>query len=129
MRPSAGVFGGYCKFYQGLKDALLEFAENEIRLSAPQSDKRPLREHLECAWQQTGIRPAELIDCKCPDAILHVWRWFLELNEARGSGGMGASAISYQDILSWSITTNSEPTPFEVSCIRALDSLMLKVSA
>lgn len=38
---------------------------------------------------------------------------------------MGASAISYQDIAAWADLTGSDPSPFEVGCIVALDSLWM----
>ena len=84
-----------------------------------------LRESLESVWQQTGIKPPELEEATCPDAIAHVWRWFMKLHQARGSGGMGPSGITYQDIAAWSALTHSEPSPFEVGCIMALDSVWM----
>jgi hypothetical protein len=76
-------------------------------------------------WQQTGEKPAELVGHELPGAIAHVWGWFIELNRSRGMGAFAPSPISYQDILAWSYLTRSEPTPFEVGCITALDAVWL----
>ena len=108
----------------------MEFAKVELRMGAEQSTGGSLRSHLETVWQQTGVKPAELEECECPDAARHIWGWFIELSRSRGSSGMGGpSPISYMEITAWSHLTKSEPTPFEISCIMGLDSIWLNSSS
>jgi hypothetical protein len=81
-----------------------------------------VRDHLEQVWQQTGVMPPELVGHELPDAIQHVWNWFLKLNGRRGIGFNAPNPITYQDILAWSHLMQIEPTPFEVDCIVDLDA-------
>lgn len=124
MCPGPGVFGKCCKFYQGLKKALLEYAENEKLMGAVHPIGGTLKDQLESAWLQTGVKPPELIEVECPDSIHHVWRWFLTLQKRRGTGGMSINPISFQDIAAWASLTGNDPTPFEVECICDLDDLL-----
>lgn len=64
-----------------------------------------------------------------PPAGLYLWGWFHELSNARGSGGFGAAAISYPDILAWSRLTGRRPAPWEVDVIKALDVAYLNTAA
>lgn len=84
-----------------------------------------LREALVSVWKQTGVKPDELLEIECPDAMHHIWGWFVTLNSTR-SHGMSINPISFQDIWAWSQLTENEPTPFEVDCITSLDDLFLK---
>lgn len=61
--------------------------------------------------------------------VVHVFGWFTELSATRGSNGFGANPIGYRDIADWSRLTGELPTPFEVSCILALDSAFLRSRA
>lgn len=87
-----------------------------------------MREQLVAVWEATGHRPPELVDNHLPDAIAHVWGWFVELSRTRTSGAVAANPISYTEIAAWSALTGRRPDPFEVECIAAIDALVLKTS-
>jgi len=94
-------------------------------MGAVQKGGGTLREHLTSVWQQTGRKPKELEPVLCPDAIYHIWGWFLEMHHSRGSGAMGPASITYPDIWAWSQLAGISPSPFELGCIRALDYLWM----
>jgi hypothetical protein len=125
LRSNPRVFGGHDKFEESLKAGLLEFAENELEMGADQGAGGSLRDNLISVWEQTGIKPDELVEVDCPEGIKHVWGHFLELHRSRGMGAASPNPISYQDILAWSQLTKNDPTPFEVSCLTSLDALWL----
>ena len=64
---------------------------------------------------------AELAGPPMPAAGEHLWEWFLELNAARGAGGMAMAAITYPDIAAWSALRGIRPAPWEVEILTALD--------
>lgn len=55
-----------------------------------------------------------------PAFIYYLWNWFLELRNG--------SAISYQEIKSWSELTGKNIQPYEVEIIKALDHEQWKMS-
>lgn len=59
-----------------------------------------------------------------PAEVDHLWRWFLDLHEARG-GGFGVQPIGYAEIDAWARLTGLLPTPWEVSALRRLDGVYL----
>lgn len=80
-------------------------------------------------WNSTGRKPKKLEEPYFPGIVAHVWDWFCELNKARPSAGFGVSAITYPDIFAWAQLSCNVPTPWEVSLIKKLDSLFLKVNS
>ena len=60
-----------------------------------------------------------------PRGLEHVWRWFTMLDATRDVG-MAVNAINYREITAWNGLLGARITPFEVSCIRALDGVRLK---
>jgi hypothetical protein len=53
-----------------------------------------------------------------------VWRWFWTLH-ARRSSGFAANPIGYTEIAMWAALMGTQPTPFEVRLITALDDALL----
>ena len=62
-----------------------------------------------------------------PTAVAHLWAWFIELSAARGSSGFGPLPIGYGEIDAWARLTMRDPTPAEVTALRRLDGVFLKV--
>lgn len=84
-----------------------------------------VREQLEGVWEQTGKRPAELVENEIPEGTAHIWEWFRDLNRTRDEGLNGPKSITYSEILAWSSLTGNNPTPWEVGCLTALDAVWL----
>lgn len=70
--------------------------------------------------QPEGINPIEF-----PEALAHLWQWFLQLNSAR-QPGMGASPITYPDMQAFFSLYGIAPQGFELDAIRLLDSVALE---
>ncbi len=77
--------------------------------------------------KSTGKRPAQLDGPDCPDAVAHLWLWFLELHGARSYHQHGPNPLTYQDIAAWAALTAAQPTPWEVAALKALDAKWLEV--
>ena len=63
----------------------------------------------------------ELAGPGLPEDGAHVWRWFLELNQARNSSGFGPESIAYQEVDAWARLTRRNPRAHEVMWLLALD--------
>ena len=118
--------GGRCDrsragFYAGLTEDLLEFAEHEFALSAVQSDRATLRDHLEKHWRDSGEMPEELEPVDCPESLLYLWGYFAKMNDRRKDG-----AISNQEMESWAHLRGIVLARFEVDALDALESAYLK---
>jgi hypothetical protein len=58
-----------------------------------------------------------------------LWNAFVELHEGRGSNGYGPNPITWQDLAAWQSISGVTLTAWEVSAIRALDSVALAAAA
>jgi len=103
---------------------LIEYAENELALSAKQSDGWTLREQLESIKRQTGITPPELKTVDVSPTVTYLWEHFLNLNSTRTSG-MGVSAINYMELKAYCDMNTISFSPFEVRVIKMLDRVFL----
>ena len=56
-----------------------------------------------------------------PENCYEVWKWFIDLHNARGSNGMGISPISYLEIDAYFRLMDISPSDWEVSLIRRFD--------
>lgn len=56
----------------------------------------------------------------------HVWGWFLDLNQARGGGGFGVSALTYPDLYTYFNLMGIEADREDVKALKVLDSLYLE---
>ena len=85
--------------------------------------------HLDQVWKSTGRKPQALESPEFPEVISHIWIWFSELHNARPASGLGASPITYSEIVAWSTLTCVMPTPWEVSVIKRIDREFLTVNS
>ena len=85
------------------------------------------RQHLEQVERQSGHTPLALQGTEFPELLSYVWAAFLLLNQGRGQGFNGPLALSFQDILAWQQLTNEYLLPWEVSTIKRLDAVYLRV--
>lgn len=92
-------------------------------------DGSTMRDHLMSVARQKRRRVAQLDGPPIPFRLAHVWQWFLELHQARGSNGWGPNAISYGDLYAWSRLTLRLPRPAEIEALFAVDAAFLKIRA
>lgn len=71
----------------------------------------------------------ELLGPPCPDALVYLWEWFVELTCARTGNGFGANPMTWTEIYLWSRIHGRWLQPFEREAIRALDHKFLQVMA
>lgn len=102
----------------------MAFARRQFELSAPQEDGKPLIEHLRAVERQTGrVHSMILTAPDLPEGLQSLWAHFLALHESRGSTGWGPARISFADIDAFQRVTMTPLSPWEVGCIRSLDSM------
>lgn len=89
-----------------------------------------LRDQLNNAWRQTGIKPKQLDELKeLPDSCSHLWKIFIDLHNARSSNGFGVSPISYLEIQSYSKLYQIKFEDWELDLIRMFDQTVLQIIA
>lgn len=77
-------------------------------------------------WRQTGIKPKELEDMlEFPKEMLQVWKFFIDLHNARDGNGFGANPISYSDMYSYFKLIDIQPDDWEIETVRKLDMIAL----
>lgn len=78
-------------------------------------------------WKKTGVKPKELEELiELPSSCYQVWKWFIDLHNARSSNGFGVNPISYTEIYSYFSLINIEPEEWEIDLIKKFDSEALK---
>lgn len=65
------------------------------------------------------------LDAEPPQLLDYLWGWFFELCTARSSNGWSANPLSYTEICAWALLMRTDPTPWEVSVLRRMDSAYL----
>ena len=103
------------------------YAEWDFKLSIPDKDGIPEREHLKVVEQQTGKTPLPLIAPDFPEVLDYLWEIFIKLSNTRGQGFDDPLPITYSEIKSWSEMTGTEIYPWEVDAVKRLDAVYVKV--
>ena len=124
---SYGCTRGLLRFFEDLILDLEEYAEQNFKLSIPDKDGVTERQHLEEVERQSGRTPLALQGTEFPELLGYVWTAFLLLNQGRGQGFNGPLPLSFQDIFAWQQLTNEHLLPWEVSTIKRLDAVYLRV--
>ena len=124
---SFGSTRGLLRFFEDLILDLEEYAEQSFKLSIPDKDGVTERQHLEEVERQSGRTPLALQGTEFPELLGYVWTAFLLLNQGRGQGFNGPLPLSFQDMLAWQQLTNEYLLPWEVSTIKRLDAVYLRV--
>ena len=79
-------------------------------------------------WRQTGIKPKELDDLpELPASCFNIWKIFVDLHNARPSGGMGVSPVLYSEIKAYCDLHNEGLEEWELYLIRAFDKVVLDI--
>lgn len=69
------------------------------------------------------MKPKELDDIKeLPESCNQVWRWFIDLNNARSSNGYGVNPIAYSDLKAYLDLIGIEIEDWELSLIKRIDN-------
>ena len=112
-----------------LTDELLLYAREQFRFDKRREDGSTLREHLVARWKMTGEEPRELAEAPpIPGLAVHVWRYFADMDQFRGSSGFGPNPLSPSDILGWSQLTRTPLQDWEIRAVKRLDVAYLSVT-
>lgn len=96
-------------------------------LDKKQPDGATLRQHLEMAYQASGIKPEQLErEIELPVRTEHIWGYFVDLHNERTSNGMGPNKITSTAIKDWCIVTRTRLEYWEVMAIKHLDNLWMR---
>lgn len=93
----------------------------------PDKDGVTERQHLEQVEKQTGRRPKALNGPEFPSGLEYIWSSFFEASKGRSSGFSGPNPLSYQELESWMRLTQTPLTPRDISVIKRLDQVYMKV--
>lgn len=108
---------------------MVAFAKPQFELNARQQDGASLRDHLNVAFNATGIKPEQLDVPELPESVAYIWGWFCDLNRTRTSNGYGANCLTYTEIKDWMYVTDIHLEPFELRAIMAIDVEYMNQSA
>ena len=94
---------------------LLKFAEHEFYLGKIEAGST-VREHLLKDWRDTGEKPKELDEFKCPDCARYLWGYFCNMSKRRGK-----DPISNQEMLAWASVRGIRLLQLEIDALDALE--------
>ncbi len=60
---------------------------------------------------------------KVPWSALHVWDWFVDLDQTRGSNGPGALRVPFQEIRAWAQLRRAQLRDWELSALLRMDAV------
>lgn len=84
-------------------------------------------ERLRLFEERTGKRHADLDGPECDGALLYLYGWWRELDDARHGGFNGPDPISYGEMRAWAQLTQRAPSVDEVQTLRRLDAAYLRM--
>ena len=64
-----------------------------------------------------------------PDAVIHVWPWWKQLDARRKPGFDSMEPITYGEIGTWSSLTRTQITPAEIGMLIQMDDAYLRAVA
>lgn len=89
-----------------------------------------IKEQLESVWRQTGRKPKELQNLvSLPENCYLIWKYFLDLHNARGSNGFGVDPISYTEIKNYFDLMGIDPDPQEIELLKRFDYKYLEIQS
>lgn len=78
-------------------------------------------------WRMTGKKPKELDELsEMPDSCVHVWEMFIDLHNARQSGGFAVNPLSWSCIKSYFDLHKIDPELWEIHLIKKFDRIALE---
>ena len=98
---------------------IIEFAKNEFERSQniEGSDETQQAVLESLAWQ-AGKKVSDLVTVvEFPELLDYLWRWFVDLNNERGSNGFGLNPLDSTKLKDWCWRTGNSPTKWEMEVI------------
>lgn len=72
--------------------------------------------------------PPKLEAATCPDRVVHLWRWFIEILPGC-AGGLGPSSIRWVDLEAWGRITGRQLERWEIAALFRLSGTYARVRA
>lgn len=89
-------------------------------------DGRTVREHLQAAYERSGIMPDALAAaCDVPEGLETLWADFMAMHGSRGSSGFGPMRIGFAEIDAYQRVHGIRFQPWELDAIRRADNAYL----
>lgn len=102
---------------------LADFATAEFALQVKQDDGCSLREHLNNAWEQSGIMPAELAEAPpLPAPGAYLWEYFVDLHNRRANNGFGHVPLTFLEVEAWKSARRRSLDDWELDAILDIDT-------
>ena len=89
---------------------MCEVVRAKVELDTPGPDGATPRDHYDAVERATGKKVYSEPDV--PHCAVHLWQWFVDLS--------GNETLTYAELKAWRDMTGVEPSPFEVSALRAM---------
>ena len=97
-------------------------------METPLEDGKTKLDHLIQVEESTGRE--HVPETYIPFEAEHLWNWFWQLSNARGSSGFGgASPLCFTEIRAWIEVTGLTVRPWEIDAIRAMDGAYMQAQA
>ena len=94
----------------------------------PGPDGTTLREAFASFERARGKKhPEDVSPDPLPREVAYVMEWFWELHSCRPVGPAGFLPVPASEILAWAQLHRTQPRPWELHVLRALDSAFLKI--
>lgn len=103
---------------------LLEYAENEFKLTKKQEDGATLRQHLEQLEKRGQHMP--LLHINPPKKTGYIFIIYCELAKAKTSGGFGIPRLSFINLMDYQNFYNVKFDGFEIDALFKLDNVYIK---
>jgi hypothetical protein len=58
-----------------------------------------------------------------PDEAAHIWDWYVQLANQRGSNGLAPEPLRWLDIWAWSKLTGIATLPWEIDAVIKIDAI------
>ncbi|MPZ41601.1 MAG: hypothetical protein GEU95_26860 [Rhizobiales bacterium] len=124
------------KFYAGLVEELIVFAEHVFRLARKQPDGANEGQHRASASEQwLKLGKAKAAKEALPDAppypaeLDYLWGWFVEIVAGLSSNGMGAAVITWETLRAWCELMRLQIRPWEARALIKLSDRRAVIDA
>ena len=86
-----------------------------------------MSDHLASVERQRGRAVARPEEPEFPWGLEYLYGWFLELLPRRSHGGMSANPLTYTEVKSWAVMTQTPVLPWECRALMRLDDTLMVV--
>lgn len=71
--------------------------------------------------------PELLHPVECPECVMYLWEYFLDMCKRRTSNGFGVNPITEEGVVAWQRRRGIQLLPFENKLIDALEFVFMRI--